>query len=308
VTEKENSALIFNIQRFSIHDGPGIRTTVFLKGCSLRCPWCHNPESINPFPEITYNESKCIKCDNCLELCPVEAISPSQNGISIDRKKCDGCGKCVEICYSGALELCGKYRKIEEIMAEVKRDIPFYKNSNGGVTASGGEPLAQANFVANFFKQAREEGIHTALDTSGYAEWTTFRKVLNNADLVLYDVKTMDPKRHKTLTGVSNDLILANLEKTCREGIPIFIRIPVIPKYNFVNVEEDAKKIADFLHGLDGVKRVDLLPFHRLGKSKYLMLGRNYIVDIKPPDKEYVERIKKILESNGLKVSIGGLL
>lgn len=308
MTEKENSALIFNIQRFSIHDGPGIRTTVFLKGCSLRCPWCHNPESINPFPEITYNESKCIKCDNCLELCPVEAISPSQNGISIDRKKCDGCGKCVEICYSGALELCGKYRKIEEIMAEVKRDIPFYKNSNGGVTASGGEPLAQANFVANFFKQAREEGIHTALDTSGYAEWTTFRKVLNNADLVLYDVKTMDPKRHKTLTGVSNDLILANLEKTCREGIPIFIRIPVIPKYNFVNVEEDAKKIADFLHGLDGVKRVDLLPFHRLGKSKYLMLGRNYIVDIKPPDKEYVERIKKILESNGLKVSIGGLL
>ena len=306
--ENKDSALIFNIQRFSIHDGPGIRTTVFFKGCPLKCQWCHNPESVNQFPEIAYHESRCIKCYKCIEVCSKEALSKSQNGITINREKCDGCGKCAEICYSGALELCGRYMKIEEVMAEVIRDLPFYKNSNGGLTASGGEPLAQANFVADFFTRAREEGIHTALDTSGHAEWATFRKVLDHTDLVLYDVKTMGSERHKTLTGVPNKLILANLERTCREGIPVVVRIPVVPKYNIVNVEEDIREIADFLQGLNTVKRVDLLPFHGLGKSKYLMLDRNYVVDIEPPDKEYVERIKKILASSGIEVSIGGLL
>jgi len=308
VKENKDSALIFNIQRFSIHDGPGIRTTVFFKGCPLRCQWCHNPESIKPLPEIGYHESRCTKCHKCVEVCSTEALSANQNGIMINREKCDGCGKCTEICYSGALELCGRRMKIEEAMAEVIRDLPFYKNSNGGLTVSGGEPLAQANFVADFFARARDEGIHTALDTSGHAEWATLRKVLDYTDLVLYDVKTMNPERHKMLTGVSNDLILANLERTCREGIPVIVRIPMIPNYNIANVEGDVKEIADFLQSLNIVKRVDLLPFHRLGKSKYLMLGRKYIVDIEPPDKEYVERAKKILVSSGIEVSIGGLL
>jgi len=305
---KENSALIFNIQRFSIHDGPGIRTTVFFKGCPLRCQWCHNPESIELSPEIGYHEARCIKCHKCIEVCPKEAVSKSQKGVMINREKCDGCGKCAEICYSRALELYGRHMKIEEAMAEVLRDLPFYNNSNGGVTASGGEPLAQANFVADFFLRAREEGIHTALDTSGHAQWATLRKVLDYTNLVLYDVKTMNPERHKMLTGVSNDLILANLERTCREGTPVIVRIPLVPNYNIVNVEEDIKEIADFLQNLNSVRRVDLLPFHRLGKSKYLMLDRNYIVDIEPPDKEYVEKAQKILVSSGIEVSIGGLL
>jgi pyruvate formate lyase activating enzyme len=308
VTKSENSALIFNIQRFSIHDGPGIRTTVFFKGCPLKCQWCHNPESINPFPEIAYRESRCIKCYKCIEVCPTEALSRSQSGITIDREKCDGCGKCAEMCYSGALELCGRYMKIEEVMAEVTRDLPFYKNSSGGLTASGGEPLAQANFVADFFARAREEGIHTALDTSGHAQWATLRKVLDHTDLVLYDIKTMDSERHKMLTGVPNKLIPANLERMCGEGIPVVVRIPLIPNYNIVNVKEDVKEIADFIQGLKTVKRVDLLPFHRLGKSKYLMLGRKCVVDIEPPDKEYVENVRKIVASSGIEVSIGGLL
>ncbi|MFX0065282.1 MAG: glycyl-radical enzyme activating protein [Candidatus Hermodarchaeota archaeon] len=303
----DNIGLIFNIQRFSIHDGPGVRTTVFFKGCPLRCQWCHNPESINPFPEIMYNKSKCIQCYKCLDICPVDALSQTQNGIAIDRGKCDGCGKCAEECYSGALELCGKHMKIEEVMTEVNRDILFYKNSNGGVTASGGEALAQPNFVANFFRKCREAGIHTVLDTSGYAKWEIYKKVLNYTDLVLYDIKTMDPERHKRLIGVSNDLILANLARTNEEGIPTIIRIPLVLNYNIVNVKEDIKEISDFIQELSLVKRVDLLPFHHLGKSKTLMLGQKYTMDIETPDKEYVEKIREVLTSNGIKVSIGGL-
>jgi pyruvate formate lyase activating enzyme len=188
---------VFDIQRFSIHDGPGIRTTVFFKGCPLKCMWCANPESLNPFPEIMFNEARCTNCYRCVSVCPLGAIMQHSGTIFIDRKRCDGCGKCVDVCYSGALHLCGRYMSSEEVLNEVERDTPFYKTSNGGMTASGGEPLMQHEFLIEFFAGAHERGIYTALETSGYASWKIFGKVLKHIDLVLYDLKAVDPKSIK---------------------------------------------------------------------------------------------------------------
>ena len=298
--------IIFNIQRFSLHDGPGIRTTVFLKGCPLRCLWCRNPESIDPDPELMFDEEKCISCGKCLSICEKGAIKQTNDGkVTIIRELCDVCSACGKVCPSNAIKIVGRIVTVEEVMKEILRDLPFYRNSNGGVTASGGEPLFQPEFTEILFKAAQKEGINTALDTSGYSTWKVFEKILKATDFLLYDLKCMDSERHKKYTGVTNKLILENLVKADKLGLPIFIRVPVVPDANFAG-EEDFKNLANFLSRLNNVVRVDLLPYHTLGEAKSRRLGKPFI-RFKEPDENFIKRFRGILEDVGLKTSVGGL-
>ncbi|MFX0089103.1 MAG: glycyl-radical enzyme activating protein [Candidatus Hodarchaeota archaeon] len=299
--------LIFNIQRCSLHDGPGIRTTVFLKGCPLRCLWCDNPESLNPFPEIMIDHSKCIRCYECVNGCPVRAITKSSNGIIISRNKCDICGECTEVCNGKALNICGSHSDLEDVIYQIERDIPFFRTSGGGITATGGEPLLQPKFLNKLFKAAHEKEIHTALETSGYAPWKVFEETLKETDLVLYDIKIIDPTLHREMTGVSNKLILRNLERITLEGTDLIVRIPIVPAYN-ISSGEDIREIGMYLAEFEGIDRIDLMPYHELGVNKYRMLNRQYNLQASPPKKVFLSELKGILEKLGFRVSIGGVM
>ncbi|MDY6972980.1 MAG: glycyl-radical enzyme activating protein [Thermodesulfobacteriota bacterium] len=301
--------LIYNIQGYSIHDGPGIRTTVFMKGCPLKCKWCSNPESTNAFPEILHIQGKCVKCYRCAETCTYGAISIPRKGefIRINRAVCSECQEhlCAKGCFQGALEIAGRYITQDELLQEVLKDSLFYRNSGGGVTLSGGEALYQHEFAFQFLKKCGEKGIHTVLDTSGQAPWEIIRDILNYTDIVFFDVKHMDPAVHKRLTGVSNEQILKNLEATALLAIvPIIIRIPVIPGHN--DSKKNMEDTARFIRKL-GIKEVNLLPYHRLGMSKYKGLGRKYPLgeDIIPPNDTDMERIRGIFVSYNLRCSMG---
>jgi pyruvate formate lyase activating enzyme len=297
------SGSVFNIQRFSIQDGPGIRTTVFMKGCPLRCLWCSNPESQNTFPEVAHGDSLCNKCSRCVEVCEVQAISLADNGVSIDRKTCTGCGKCVEVCIPGALKVYGEEMSVEEVYQEVVKDRLFYQNSGGGVTAGGGEPLSQADFVAELFKRCQAEGIHTCLDTCGYAAPNTWKKVLPYTNLVLFDVKLMDSSAHLKVTSKSNRRVLSNLKMVASTGVPVIIRIPVIPGIN--DSQENITDTARYVAGLNGLSEVNLLPYHRFGESKYIMLDRRYrLSDLKSPESSDLEELISIFRSSGLDCKI----
>lgn len=303
---KNIKGTVFNIQRFSIHDGPGIRTTVFLKGCPLHCLWCHNPESLDPDPELMFDEEKCTDCGKCVNICKNGAIRQSSNKkVTIIRELCDVCGACEKVCHYNAIKTVGRIVTVREVMEEILRDLPFYKNSNGGVTVSGGEPLFQPEFTEILFKTARKEGINTTLDTSGYSKWEIFEKILKVTDFLLYDVKCMDPERHKKYTGVTNKLILENLVKADKLGVPMFIRVPVVPDANFTG-GDDFKELADFLSHLKNVIRVDLLPYHTLGEAKSRKLNKPF-TKFKEPSKDFIKTFRNILEDVGLKTSIGGL-
>jgi pyruvate formate lyase activating enzyme len=308
MNETENTkGIIFNLQRYSIHDGPGIRTTVFLKGCPLRCLWCQNLESQASQPEIFFNREKCTGCGTCVEACPEGAIKIKDGVSRTNRQLCKGRGKCAEVCPNEARNLMGRYVTAGEVFKEVKADEIFYQRSGGGVTLSGGEPLAQPEFDIALLKLCKDAGINTALDTSGYERWETLRRVLNYVDLVLYDFKHMDPVEHKKCTGVSNDLILDNARKIHHESsIPILARVPIIPGYNdsVENIEATARFIAT---ELDNSTKVHLLPYHRLGEIKYERLERpGKSVSIEPPSEERMSKLKKMVESFGLTVYIGG--
>ena len=293
---------IFNIQRFSIQDGPGIRTTVFFKGCPLRCVWCSNPESQDSSFEIAHRNSVCKKCGRCVEACPEKAISLGEKGTGINREICTECGKCIETCPFGVYRYYGETKSLEDVYKEVTRDKPFYDNSSGGITTSGGEPLMQADFVAGLFKRCQENNIQTCLDTCGYADGTAWKKVLPYTNLVLYDLKMMDNAAHKKWTGKPNDTILNNMRMVTEFGTPLIVRIPVIPGIN--DSEENMKSTASFVEEL-GPREVNLLPYHRFGQSKYTMLDRRYrLSDLKRPENSELETLANIFINRNLQCKI----
>ena len=306
-------AIIFNIQRYSIHDGPGIRTTVFLKGCPLRCEWCHNPEAISARPEFGFFPERCIGCLECVTACP-HGVHASENGHRVlHRELCQGEGRCVDVCYAEALEKLGYEIDVAEAVARAERDRPFYETSNGGVTISGGEPLRQIEFTVDFLARCQALGLHTALDTCGYAPWTALDAAARHADLVLYELKHMDSERHRAITGVPNELILANLSRLIetRGTRGVWIRYPFIPTRN--DEPANCAALALFLGERVGKRvgepalRVDLLPYHALGQSKYRKLGRAYALDgLQPPTSAELDKAAAVLAGVGLDVHVGG--
>jgi pyruvate formate lyase activating enzyme len=291
---------IVKIQRFSIQDGPGIRTTIFLKGCPLRCMWCSNPETQNPSIELAYDQTKCIpNCSECMNVCDNVVIEREVEYIRINRSKCDLCGKCVKVCDHGALTLIGEKMNLSQILEEVEKDRPFYEKSKGGVTISGGEPLYQPEFTKKIVKECKKKNISTTLDTTGYVNWDVLNNVLKYIDLVLYDIKSMDSEKHKKLTGVDNHVILENAKKISKKGIPIILRFPVIPGIN--DDIENLTYFAGFASAFTFLSGVHLLPYHRIGVSKYSLLDREYLMaDLQQPTREHMIKIKRTLESFGI--------
>lgn len=276
------TGLIFNIQRDSTEDGPGIRTTVFLKGCSMRCPWCHNPEGIKPFPELVWYESRCIGDAKCVKACPRNAITITMDGVAIDRTRCDTCEQCAGVCPANALEVLGKSSTAAEIAAAVLRDRVFYQKSGGGVTISGGEPSLQAGFSFTLMQLIRKEGIHVALDTCGGISWETLSPLVKLADLVLYDIKLLDKEKHKRYTGISLDLVLENARNIAKQEKPMWVRTPVIPGYT--DSEENIRGIARLIADkLPTVERFDILAFNNTCMMKYRRLDQPWLLEGKGP-------------------------
>lgn len=296
--------IIFNIQRFSIHDGPGIRTTVFLKGCPLDCLWCHNPESKDQGKQVILWQDRCIGCGACIKACPEGYLSPGNGGPVAGGKGCKACGRCAEVCPAAAREVVGRIVTAEEVVSEAERDTVFYDQSGGGVTFSGGEPLAQPQFLGELLDCCRKKGIHTAVDTCGYAPWRVIESIMSKVDLFLYDIKLMDECAHRKYCGVSNGIILDNLKLLARNHGKVIVRIPVIPGVN--DDGYNINKTGEFVCSA-GIKEVSLLPYHSLGIEKQRRLGIGEgIFRTSPPPRERLDSIKAHLEKFGLNVRIGG--
>jgi pyruvate formate lyase activating enzyme len=303
---------VFNIQRYSIHDGGGIRTLVFLKGCPLRCLWCCNPESQKSEPELGFIESRCVgssACGTpCVSICPLKAIHLDGYGKpAIDRRTCDACGKCAEACGKDALKVVGREMTVDEVMAELEKDRAFYRRSGGGMTVGGGEPLTQYRFVAELLEAAKEAYLHTALETSGHAPWSNLEAVLKHVDLLQFDLKHMDPARHQELTGQSNEMILGNLRKvlSVKASQDVIIRIPVVPGCN--DSVESIRETARFVAGL-GFSQAELIPYHRLGVSKYAQYGMVCpLAACQPSPQEHLDELRKVVKESGLTEMAGSI-
>ncbi|RPI72957.1 MAG: glycyl-radical enzyme activating protein [Desulfobacteraceae bacterium] len=299
-----SSGIIFDIKKYAIHDGPGIRTTVFFKGCPLRCQWCHNPESLQRAVTGLLRPDRCIGCGLCFQACSQQAI-PSENDSFADSTRCRLCGACARICPAEARQMIGREVRVSEVIEEIKKDILFYDQSGGGITFSGGEPLMQPEFLLDLLEACGRLGLQRAVDTTGYAPSSVVLDTAKQTDLFLYDLKHMDAEKHKEYTGVSNELILANLELLARQGARIRIRAPVIPGLN-----DDAKNLQalkKFVLTLPGVRDVHLLPYHRAAREKYRRFNMPYDLEaLLPPPKNRLEKIAAEWEAAGLRVHIGG--
>ncbi len=299
------TGFIFDIRKYSVHDGPGIRTTVFFKGCPLQCAWCHNPESQAAAVEMMFRPQRCQQCGACVEACASGAIRWSEGGPLTDWGKCVHCGDCVAVCYAEARERIGRALTVEQAMAEIERDVAFYDESGGGVTFSGGEPLQQPEFLSALLRACQDKEIHTALDTSGYSTWETLDRLRADVDLFLYDLKIMDEARHRQFTGVSNAPILENLQRLSALGHALLIRIPVIPTVNAD--DESVRQLGAFIASLPGVNGVELLRYHRIGLDKYDRLNLRYgLPDVQPPSEARMAEIAQQLRQWGLSVKQGG--
>jgi len=301
----KEKGLIFNIERFSLNDGPGIRTVIFLKGCPLRCFWCQNPEGLNPKIEIQFNQEHCILCRTCEYICPTGAHKFIGEEHVFQREKCIGCGQCVRYCPAKALRFVGREVSVSDVMEEVLEDLVYYKLSNGGITLSGGEPLMQHEFSKALLKECKAIGVHTAIETSLFASWNVIKNIISYTDLVMFDIKHIDPDIHKKVTGVSNELILKNAEKLLfEENIPIIVRTPIVPTVN--DDEKIIQRIAEFIKGSKNLIYYELLPFHKLGESKYKSLGLEYRAkSLKPPSKEKMTKLLEAARNAGINVKMG---
>lgn len=297
---------VFNIQGYSIHDGPGIRTTVFLKGCPLDCLWCQNPESKETAPQLMFYANLCVGCGACAKACPNASIVIKDQLASTDRKSCQACGKCVDVCAAHAREITGKVMEAAEVAQKACADKLFFEESGGGVTLSGGEVMAQPSFAREVLRLCKEKGVHTCIETSGFASWDTMKSVLEYVDLVLYDFKCMDSEKHKKYTGVNNEMILSNAKRIVHElGKPLVGRIPLITGINDTveNITQTAKFISE---ELKPHTRVHLLPYNSLGESKNANLGKEDYLKLEGSSDEKLQLFKEILENHGLEAIIGG--